>query len=158
MSNHIFIVIALQCVCMSALAQVKKELDTTVRTLRHNQKEVLTTYDVAEKFVGKYTGRKSGYLQLNKDGTGAYRYDYQVFLPDNCEEGEIPILWGFILDDEGRVLKFERDYGYSYPVIYKANGANSFQGCSRTSLVDYLLVYKDGTIEVSSSDDWKKVD
>ena len=124
----------------------------------HHEKEVKTTYQVDEKFYGVYTGRKNGHLKLNSDGTGAYLYDYQAFLPENCEKGEIPFDWGFILDEKGEIVKFERSYGYSYPIIYSCTGLNSFQGCTQTSLIDYLLVYKDGTITVSSSDDWHKVD
>ncbi len=126
------------------------------RLLRHNEKEIKTTFDVDQKFYGLYKGRKSGFLQLNSDGTGSYKYDYQAFLPENCEAGEIAFNWGFILDDKGEPLKFERSYGYSYPILYSCSGANSFQGCTKTSLVDYILVYKDGTMTVSSSDDWKK--
>ena len=116
-----------------------------------------TTFQVGVEFYGTYKGRKDGYLTLNSDGTGAYRYDYQAFLPENCEEGEIAFDWGFILDEKGEIVKFERSYGYSYPIIYSCTGLNSFQGCTQTSLVDYLLVYKDGSITVSSSDDWKKI-
>ena len=126
------------------------------RLLLHNQKEIKTTFDVDQKFFGQYKGRKSGFLQLNSDGTGAYKYDYQAFLPDNCEAGEIAFNWGFILDDSGNLLRFERSYGYSYPILFSCSGSNSFQGCTKTSMVDYILVYKDGTMTVSSSDDWKK--
>ena len=126
------------------------------RYLLHNQKEIKTTFEVDQKFYGLYKGRKSGFLLLKNDGTGAYKYDYQAFLPENCEPGEITFNWGFILDESGEPLKFERTYGYSYPILYSCSGSNSFQGCTRTSLIDYILVYKDGTMTVSSSDDWKK--
>src|SRR5690606_26505131 len=111
-------------------------------------------FKVDEKFYGLYKGRKSGYLKLNKDGTGSYMYDYQAFLPENCAEGAISFNWGFVLDEKLEIVKFERSYGYSYPIIYSCSGANSFQGCRTTSMVDYLLVYKNGNITVSSSDDW----
>ena len=127
-----------------------------IRMLTLNEKEVKTTFKVDKKFYGLYKGRKSGYLKLNEDGTGSYLYDYQAFLPDNCEEGEIPFEWGFVIDEKGEVVKFERSYGYSYPIIYSCSGINSFQGCRVTSMVDYILVYKNGNITVSSSDDWKK--
>lgn len=127
-----------------------------IRPLKHNRQAINTIFRVDDKFYGKYEGRKSGYLVLNQDGTGAYRYDNYLFLPENCEEEEIPFLWGFLIDENGDIVKFERDYGMSYPILYSCSGENSFQGCTKTSMIDYLLVYSNGTITVSSSDDWEK--
>lgn len=126
------------------------------RFLTHNEKKVETTFKVDKKFYGLYKGRKGGFLKLNEDGTGTYLYDYQAFLPEDCPGGEISFDWGFILDERGEIVRFARSYGYSYPIIYSCNSANSFQACRTTSMVDYLLVYKDGSITVSSSDDWEK--
>lgn len=130
--------------------------DSLIRALKHNHHAIKTTFNVDDKFYGKYSGKKSGYLLLNKDGTGIYKYDSYLFLPENCDEEEITFLWGFLTDENGEIVKFERDYGLSYPILYSCNGESSFQGCSKTSMIDYLLVHKDGTIAVSSSDDWEK--
>ncbi|MCK5705059.1 MAG: hypothetical protein KAI29_28100, partial [Cyclobacteriaceae bacterium] len=58
----------------------------------------------------------------------------------------------------GEIVKFKRTYGYSYPIIYNCSGENAFQGCSKRTMVDYVLEYDDGTITISSSDDWIKID
>lgn len=116
---------------------------------------VTTTYDVEHKFLGKYQGSKKGYLLLNEDGTGTYHYDY-AGLSKSCNGELIDLHWGFILDENKQIVRFERPYGYSYPIIYNCSGENGFQGCTRRTMIDYILVYKDGTITVSSSDDWKK--
>ncbi len=131
--------------------------DEKYRFLTHNHNEVKTTFKVDDKFYGTYKGRKQGYLTLKSDGTGVYRYDYQAFLPENCEAGEISFDWGLIVDENDELVKFQREYGYSYPIIYSCNGNNSFQGCTKTSLIDYILIYNDGTMTVSSSDDWEKI-
>ena len=62
------------------------------------------------------------------------------------------------IDENGEIVKFKRTYGYSYPIIYNCSGENAFQGCSKRSMVDYVLEYDDGTITISSSDDWIKID
>ena len=148
--------IGLLLIPLFLLAFKSQDSNHKERMLAHNEKQIKTTFEVEDKFFGTYKGRKGGFLKLNSDGTGSYKYDYQAFLPENCEGGEIDFNWGFIVDDSGELLRFERSYGYSYPILYSCIGANSFQGCTKTSLVDYILVYKDGTITVSSSDDWKK--
>ena len=125
------------------------------RLLEHNGSKVMTTYHVASKFIGKYTGSKGGFLVLNSDGTGTYRYDYNQ-LSKGCPGIDIEITWGFIVDDKGAIVRFERPYGYSYPVIYNCTGDNAFRGCTARTMVDYLLEYNDGTLTVSSSSDWRK--
>jgi len=126
------------------------------RKLFHDKKEVKTTYEVPSKFYGKYKGAKKGYLLLKEDGTGEYMYDYDGFRPENCPGGAIQIKWGFLLDDEDKIVAFDREYGKSYPILYNVTGETSFKGCSQRFLVDYILEYKNGDIEISSSDDWKK--
>ena len=93
---------------------------------------------------------------LSKDGTGKYLYDKTVFFGQNCKRELIEFEWGFIIDENGQVVKFEREYGYSYPIIYKATREVLFQGCSKAVLVDYILVKKNGVITISSSSDWIK--
>ena len=155
MKSHYLILISGIILLLLANSLFAQGLEKT-RILKHNQKEVKTSFHIDTKFFGKYEGRKEGYLVLNEDGTGSYRYDYQMFLPQNCTPGEIKFNWGFIVNEDEEVVRFKRDYGFSYPIIYSCVGENSFQGCTKTSMVDYLLVYKDGSITVSSSDDWKK--
>jgi hypothetical protein len=94
-------------------------------------------------------------MELNENGDGVYRYDYSL-LGENCPGEEIRFKWGFILNDSNEILRMERSYGYSYPIIYNCSGVNAFQGCSKRSMVDFILVYNDGTITISSSDDWVK--
>jgi len=125
------------------------------RQLEYNGTLVMTTWDIERKFLGKYKGSKKGFLQLEKDGSGVYRYDYPGLSPD-CHGEQINFNWGFILDESGQVVKLERSYGYSYPIIYNCSGENAFQGCTRRNMIDFILVYKDGTITISSSDDWVK--
>ena len=130
---------------------------TKDRIMIYNNQEVKTTFDVDERFIGRYEGEKGGYLLLNADGTGEYKYDYFGFAMDHCEEGFIKLEWGFVYDHGGKVLYFDRQYGLSYPVIYKAVGKNSFKGCAEQMLLDYILIYDDsGVISVSSSSDWEK--
>ncbi len=128
-----------------------------IRDLTHNGAKVRTTYNVEHKFYGKYVGSKSGFLLLKDDGSGSYRYDYPGISPD-CPGAQIEFSWGFIVDEGGEVVKFKRSYGYSYPIIYNCTSKNTFQGCTKPTMVDYILVYDDGTITVSSSDDWEKTD
>lgn len=125
------------------------------RQLEHNGSKVLTTFEIDSKFLGKYKGNKLGFLQLDHNGNGIYRYDYSGLSPD-CPGEQIEFKWGFILDDSGEVVKLERSYGYSYPIIYNCSGENAFQGCTKRTMVDFILVYDDGTITISSSDDWVK--
>ena len=125
------------------------------RQLEYNGSKVTTTFSIDHKFIGKYQGSKKGFLQLNSDGSGVYQYDYQG-LSDNCSGETITFDWGFIVDEHGDIVKFKRPYGYSYPIIYNCSGVNAFQGCTKRSMVDYILEYDDGTLTVSSSDDWEK--
>lgn len=126
------------------------------RLLHFDGSDVLTTYDVGTEFYGMYKGSKAGFLELRPDGTGTYRYDYSALMK-SCESTTIDFDWGFLLDDQGNVVRFERPYGYSYPIIYSCTGKNTFRNCTMTTMIDYIMVYKTGTINVSSSDDWKKV-
>ncbi|MCK5279863.1 MAG: hypothetical protein KAI99_15430 [Cyclobacteriaceae bacterium] len=127
------------------------------RQLEYNGSTVMTTFEIEDKFYGKYKGRKSGFLLLNNDGSGIYRYDYPEMSPE-CYGENIEFIWGFIVDDNGEIVKFKRSYGYSYPIIYNCTGENAFQGCTRRAMVDYVLEYDNGTITISSSDDWEKTD
>ncbi len=119
-------------------------------------KEVKVTHQVDQKFYGKYSGSAGGYLLLNNDGSGEYLADYYGYALPSCQPGAIRFHWGFLLDEHNSIVKFKRDYGYSFPVVYVSDGPLSFQGCRKKILVDYLLVRKDGSIGVSSSDDWEK--
>jgi len=126
------------------------------RIITYEGQEVNTTFDVEVRFIGTYSGNKTGYLQLNEDGTGLYKYDIFGFAPQNCKNQVIQIEWGFLRNTEGGIVKFEREYGYSYPILLKSIGETSFQGCREPILLDFLLEYKDGSLGVSSSDNWKK--
>ncbi len=135
----------------------KLQQDKGVRVLEYNGSEVKTTFAVDKKFIGRYQGHKTGYLLLNADGTGIYKYDVYGFRRGKCDGGEVHFIWGFVLDEKGEIVKFERPYGFSYPIIYMSTGNTSFQDCEKKSMVDYIMVRRDGTIAVSSSDDWLKV-
>ena len=126
------------------------------RVITYEGQEVNTTYSVSSNFIGTYKGKKSGYLMLNEDGTGLYKYDIFGFAPKGCKNEPIQLEWGFLLNKEGGVVKFDREYGYSYPILFKSTGETSFQGCRESVLLDFLLEYKDGSLGVSSSDNWKK--
>lgn len=126
------------------------------RYLNHNGSEVKTTFKVDDKFIGRYSGKKTGFLLLNADGTGVYKYDVYGFSKGDCKGGEVHFIWGFILDEKSEIVRFDRSYGYSYPIVYVSSGEAGFQDCTKKSLVDYLLVRRDGSIAVSSSDDWIK--
>jgi hypothetical protein len=140
----------------TGIAQVIRGDDPSVRIFNVNGKDVRVTFSADLRFYGKYSGSKTGYLLLNPDGTGEYKYDYFGLAKPGCKPGPISLKWGFILDEGNNIVKFARDYGYSIPVIFVSTGESSFQGCRTNVLVDYLLDLSDGTIEVSSSDDWKK--
>jgi hypothetical protein len=127
----------------------------STRLLEYNGSMVKTTFTIDKKFLGRYHGSKKGFLQLNDDGSGIYQYDYPK-LSSDCSSDDITFRWGFIVDENGEVLKFERSYGFSYPIIYNCSGENAFQGCTTRFMVDYILEYDDGTITISSSDDWEK--
>ena len=131
--------------------------DEKVRKLEYNGVMVETTYKIENKFFGKYQGSKSGFLILDDDGTGIYRYDYSG-LSQDCPGEQIELKWGFVLQESGEVLRLKKPYGYSYPIIYNCSGENAFQGCTRRAMVDFILLYDDGTITISSSDDWVKTE
>mgnify|MGYP005995717795 CR=1 FL=1 len=126
------------------------------RIITYEGQEVNTTFDVSSNFIGTYKGNKTGYLMLNEDGTGLYKYDIFGFAPKGCKNEPIQLEWGFLVSKEGDVVKFEREYGHSYPILLKSIGETSFQGCRESVLLDFLLEYKDGSLGVSSSDNWKK--
>ena len=122
-----------------------------------NDQKVKTTIHIDERFFGKYQGDKSGYLLLNADGTGEYQYDIFGFAPSDCKKDVIYFEWGFLVDEDDQVIRIKREYGYSYPVIYRVTGNTSFQGCSKEVFIDYILEYrKDRLLTVSSSDNWTK--
>jgi len=125
------------------------------RIIMYEGNEYKTTIHVEANFLGTYKGKKSGYLQLNADGTGIYKYDVFGLAPSSCERTPITFEWGFLLNEKGEVLKRERDYGYSYPILLKSTSKTTFQGCRTPVLMEYILDI-DGVLNVSSSDDWKK--
>ncbi len=125
------------------------------RAITYNGTDYQTTYAAPAEFIGVYDGRKTGFLKLNADGTGEYKYDIFGYAPANCERKPIAFIWGFLLDNDGEISKNERDYGFSYPILLQSTGANSFQGCRTAVLRDYILI-KGETLHVSSSDDWRK--
>jgi len=127
-----------------------------IRYLMHNGSKVKTTYKVDKSFIGKYKGKKEGFLLLDADGSGVYKYDMHGFSRGDCKGGEVRFNWGFILDENDSIVRFDRPYGFSYPVIFVSLGESGFQDCKRKSMIEYLLVRKDQTIAVSSSDDWLK--
>ena len=121
----------------------------------YNGKNVPTTYDIEVRFLGKYSGRKTGFLELKGDGTGSYKYDIFGFGLPGCTSAPIELEWGFLLDEKGEVVRFDREYGYSYPLLLKSTGANSFQGCRKQIMLDFIIEQKN-TLSISSSDDWVK--
>ena len=127
-----------------------------VRYFTYEGQEIKTTFQVSGSFVGEYKGRKTGFLILNEDGTGSYKYDVFGFAPASCKNQPIQIEWGFLLNKEDEIVKFDREYGYSYPILLKSTGETSFKGCREEVLLDFVLEYKDGSLGISSSDDWKK--
>lgn len=130
--------------------------DGKIRLMHFEGKEIRTTYATDKKFLGKYEGKKSGYLLLKEDGTGEYSYDIFGIAPLGCKPGVIIFEWGFLLDQNNEVVRNERDYGYSYPILLRSTGDISFQGCSKKVFLDFLLEYNNGELHVSSSDDWVK--
>jgi len=118
--------------------------------------QIRVTYDVDEMFFGLYEGRKSGYLSLNKDGTGEYKYDIFGISRSDCKEDVILFEWGVPVDRNNEKVKFKKPYGYSYPVIFKCIGETCFQGCSKQYIIEFILDKNDGKLHVSSSDDWQK--
>jgi len=126
------------------------------RKLEINGKQVKVTYDIDYRFIGTYSGRKGGFLQLNSDGTGTYKYD-TYFPSPNCDGKEIAIEWGLLLDENDRIVNYERGYGFSYPIVYKAVEGKKFKGCRDDFMVDFILDFTEQSIlSISSSDDWIK--
>jgi hypothetical protein len=136
---------------------VSQDHDRRIKIINIDGKDVKVTSDADPQFYGKFTGAKGGYLLLKDDGTGEYLYDYFGFATASCKPGPIYFNWGFLVDKDNHIIRFQREYGYSYPVVYVSTGETSFQGCRKSTFLDYLLYLSDGTIEVSSSDDWKKI-
>ena len=132
-----------------------KDINDT-RIINYNGKEVQVTYTVDKKFYGTYKGRKSGFLELNEDGSGQYKYDTFAFALPDCKPGPIPFIWGLVIDDKGNPVKFEREYGFSYPILYQTTSEKSFQGCRKKVFLDFIIEKKEGPLEISSSDDWRK--
>lgn len=125
------------------------------RIIHYGDSVYHTTYAVPTEFIGVYKGGKTGFLKLNGDGTGEYKYDIYGYAPASCERKPIAFIWGFILDKGGKLTRIERDYGYSYPILLKSTGVNSFQGC-RTEVLKEFILNRGNTLHVSSSDDWQK--
>ena len=125
------------------------------RIISYQDIEYNTTYGVDATFLGAYEGRKDGYLKLNADGTGEYKYDIFGYAPASCERKPISFIWGFILDKNGKMAARKRDYGNSYPILLQSTGSNSFQGC-RTAVLKEFILDMGKSLHVSSSDDWKK--
>ncbi len=128
---------------------------TENRIINYRGDDYNTTIAVDAKFIGTYKGRKTGYLELKRDGTGIYKYDVFGFAPASCKRQAITVEWGFLLDSLDQVVKRKRDYGYSYPILLQSTSATSFQGCRTPVIMDYILD-KNGVLMVSGSDDWKK--
>lgn len=125
------------------------------RIIIYNDTKYQTTFDVSAEFYGEYKGRKTGHLILRKDGTGEYKYDIFGLAPTSCKRGPIQFIWGFIVNEKGDIVRNERAYGFSYPVLLKSSGENSFQGCRTEVMMDFIL-RKGEKLQVSSSDDWEK--
>ncbi len=125
------------------------------RIINYRGDDYNTTISVDSKFIGIYKGRKTGYLELKKDGTGTYKYDLFGYAPSTCKRQAITIEWGFVLDDKGEIQKRKREYGFSYTILLKSTSETTFQGCRTPVMMDYILD-KNGVLNVSSSDDWKR--
>lgn len=132
------------------------DVNEKIRTINYNGQAVKTTYGIPMEFYGTYAGAKKGYLELKADGTGTYNYDVFGFAPSECEKGAIQIEWGFLLDDNNGIVSFQREYGLSYPILMKSTSSASFQGCRKEVMLDFIMKYKDGSLGISSSDDWVK--
>ncbi len=145
---HVFLVLLLS---WSFATNAPRE----IREMQYEGKTYETTYNI-EQFNGRYSGSKSGYLQLNEDGTGVYVYDVFGVAPSDCKRGPIELEYGFPVDEKNEPVKMEREYGYSYPIILKSTGETSFQGCRTEVMLDFILEKKDGNLHVSSSDNWIK--
>jgi hypothetical protein len=127
-----------------------------IRNIEYGGKTVRTTFGVPQKFIGKYSGRKGGYMEFRADGTGSYQYDYNAFPLKGCKEGSIEFEWGFMIDEKQEIISYKREYGTSYPVLLRSISNPSFKGCREEILVDFIMEFKSGELQVSSSDDWSK--
>jgi hypothetical protein len=141
--------------CIYFFGLIPSVMEEKNRVIIYGETEYRTTYAVPAEFIGTYEGRKSGFLKLNADGTGEYKYDIFGYAPASCERKPINFIWGFILDKDGNLSKNERDYGFSYPILLQSTGSNSFQGC-RTEVLKEFILNKGKTLHISSSDDWQK--
>ena len=126
-----------------------------IKIINYRGDDYKTIIDVNERFIGTYKGNKTGYLELKKDGTGTYKYDNFGYAPSTCKRQAITIEWGFVLDEKGQIQTRKRAYGLSYTILLKSTSETSFQGCRTPVMMDYILD-KNGILNVSSSDDWKK--
>ena len=140
----------------SLLVIISAGMHEKTRTIEYNGKAVKTTYEIPAEFYGTYAGAKKGYLTLQQDGTGIYNYDIFGFASSECKKDVIHIEWGFLLDEKNNIVSFEREYGRSYPILLKSTGATSFQGCRTEVMLDFIMKYKNGSLGISSSDDWLK--
>ncbi len=141
---------------LSFLQPINNQLQNTdERIIIYRGEEYKTTIEVAGRFIGTYKGRKSGYLVLNKNGTGSYKYDMFGMASASCKRTEITLEWGFLVDSTNTIIKRKRSYGFSYPILLKSTSETNFQGCRTPVMMDYILD-KNGVLNVSSSDDWKK--
>ena len=141
---------------ISLLLFFQTDEDPQFRIIRYNGSDVKTTWKVDDRFYGKYEGSKSGFLELKKDGSGGYKYDVFGFAKPGCKKGVIEMEWGFLVDGDGDLVKFEREYGYSYPILLRSKSEDrSFKGCREQVMLDFIFD-KSGVLGVSSSDDWEK--
>lgn len=136
--------------------RIEPTADGAIKIFRIDNKEIRVTCEVEEVFYGLYKGAKSGYLLINRDGTGEYKYDIIGTASPGCREGVINFEWGCPVNRDNEKVKFKKHYGYSYPFIFKCSGDICFQGCSKKYILDFILDKQDGKLHVSSSDDWKK--
>ena len=152
MKNTLAVISIVFFAAQSTFGQPKE----TPKIINYNGSDVATTINVDTKFTGRYEGRKSGYLVLNPDGTGEYKYDFFGFAPSDCHAGPIKLEWGFIKESPDSIVKLDKEYGNSYPILLKATGPTKFQGCTKEVMLDFIMEYKNGNLSISSSDDWGK--
>ncbi len=139
-----------------AVYVVQDKNSDPIRQMEYEGKSYRTIYNV-DQFNGKYSGAKDGYLEIRGDGTGTYVYDIFGMALKDCKKGPVEVEYGFLINENDSLVRIKRDYGYSYPIILRATGETSFQGCRTPVMLDFLMVYDDGSIGVSSSDDWVKL-
>ncbi len=142
-------------ICSIFILHQLPEIKDKERTIIYSNTEYTTTYGVDKIFMGVYSGRKSGFLKLNEDGTGEYKYDVFGFAPTDCKRSPIKFIWGFVVGEDHLPIKNKRHYGSSYKILLQSTGSNSFQGCRTVVLKDFILD-RGNSLHVSSSDDWKK--